>query len=174
MNIKESINKYLLFIKGNKYNMYFIAAISVMIVLIISIITIIFSNNSAKKSAAVSPTNSAQGSFKTPSPSSILNISPSTPPLSITTPNPPEAAAIGNQTQPQITPTVAASYTVSNITKYGNTWAVMTINNPAVGEASVIIEKINNSWKVVMGPGTYFPQEDLQSIGAPQELINNY
>jgi len=170
MEEKQSIlKKYLAYIKNNKNNVYVIAAIMVIILLTTGLIALI-AINSNKNSSGPTPTPS-QAAFQ---------ISPSTnnpaPTLDgpIITPEPTETAIIENQTQPQITPNVAAPYTVSNITKYGNTWATMNITNPNVGSGAVIVKKVNNVWTVVMGPGSFFSRDDLQSLGAPQELIDSF
>ncbi|HVA96116.1 MAG TPA: hypothetical protein VND99_00525 [Candidatus Acidoferrales bacterium] len=171
------LNKYIEYIKNNKYNAYFIGAITILLILIISMITIIASSNSSKKTSTVPSISPAQGISQYPSTDfvspSISQISPSDSSIPITTPNPTEAAVIENQTKQQIAPNVAVPYTVSGITKYGDNWANMSITNQDVGSAGVIVKKVNGEWKVVMGPGSFFSADQLQSIGAPQALINN-
>lgn len=159
-------NKYIEYIKTHKYNVYFVVAIVFIIILIISMLVLII-NPSTNKNISSSP----QGGNSPPiTPSSKII----TPTIIITTPNPTEAAMIGSQTQPQITPNVAVPYTVSEITKYGDNWATMTITNPDVGNGIVILRKVNGDWKVIMGPGSYFSPDKLQSIGAPEQLINQF
>lgn len=155
------LNKYLEYIKNNKYSVYFIVALIIMISLIIAMIAITL--NTTKKGTSSVPN---------PKPQAIVSPIPST--VIVTTPDPIQTAEIENQTNPQITPNVAASYTVSTITKYGDTWATMDITNPDVGGAGVVIQKINGRWKVVLGPGSYFSPDQLNSIGAPQQLINSF
>jgi len=175
-NQQKQPNKYIEYIRNNKYNVYFTAAIAALLILIISMIIIVTSTSSNKNTSSntvKTPTSSIQQS-NSQNPQSINTVSPSITTVSITTPNPTESATIDTQTQPQISPNVAVTYTVSNITKYGNDWGIMTINNPTTGNGTVIIKNVNGSWKVVAGPGTYFPQQQLISIGAPQQLINHF
>jgi hypothetical protein len=163
-------NKYIEFIKKYKYNVYFIGAIVILFSMIIVMIALI-ANSSTKKSS--NPTkNTSQKVFQ--SPSSVINISPSSSTISIMTPNPTQAAVIENQTQPQITPYVTVPYTVSNITQYGDNWATMNITNPDIGGGAVIVQKVNGTWKVVLGPGSSFSPDQLQPLGAPQALINSF
>jgi hypothetical protein len=169
---QDKLSKYIEYIKNNKYNVYSIGAIAILFIIIISMITIILSGNLAKKKSSTPSQNSTQSNSN--SPSSIVSNSPSFPPLSIITPEPTEAALIENQTQPQISPKVVAPYTVSEITKYGDNWATMNITNPDVGGGAVIVQKVNGTWTVVLGPGSFFSADSLQSIGAPQQLINSF
>jgi len=175
----EQPNKYIAYIKNHKYNVYFIGAITILFILIISMVTIIVSSNATKKTSptpSTFPTQAPidQGISQTPSNSAISpSISPSLSAISITTPNPTLAAVIDNQTQPQITPNVAAPYTVSKINEYGSDWALMKITNPDIGSGYVIIKKVNGTWTVMLGPGTSFDQQDIQNIGAPQEILND-
>jgi len=176
-------SKYIAYLKTNKYNAYFIGAIAILLILIISMIILIVLTNSTKKTSNTStsptPTQSAidQGLPQAPSTfyisPSISQISPSVSNIIITTPNPTQAAAMENQTQPQITPNVAAPYTVSAIKQYGNDWAIMKITNPTVGSANVIVKKVNGTWTVMLGPGTQFDQQDINNIGAPQQILND-
>lgn len=162
------ISKYLTYIKNNKYNMYFIIAIAILIFMIVAIISITF-NHSSK--------NSSLTSISTKTPSSTETTISSTPPStteSITTPNPTQATVIESQIQPQITQTVTVPYTVSAITEYNKNWGVMSLNNPNSNIGGVIIKNINGTWKVVAGPGSFFPIQQLQSLGAPQSMINNF
>lgn len=166
-NQEKPSNKYITYIKNNKYNVYFIVAIAVLISMIVAMITITFTHSNTKYSANPSPTQ-----IPLPTTSSLSNSpSPETP--SITTPDPTQAAIIGDQTAPQISPNVAVPYTIQNIKIFSDNWATMQINNPTVGNGLVIVKKINGSWKVEAGPGSYFPMQQLQSIGAPQTLINS-
>jgi hypothetical protein len=163
-------NKYIEYIKNNKYNVYFIVAIAILLVLIISMIAITV--NSTKKGSSITQAPTPTQASISSSPSSN-SISPSISNITITTPNPTEAAVIDNQTQPQITPNVGAPYTVSAIKQYGENWALMKITNPDVGAGYVIVKKVNGVWKVMLGPGTSFSQQELQNIGAPSEILND-
>lgn len=164
--IKEP-NKIITFIKNNRYNLSIGAAIFVLLLMIFLLFTIL-SNSQKNKNVNIPTPTIAQAGSELPSPAE------NTPTIMITTPDPTQAAIIENQTAPQITPNVAVPYTVSNITQYGDSWGIMTINNPSVGNGVVIVKKVNDQWQVVLGPGTFFPQDQLQSIGAPQELINHF
>lgn len=170
--VKNTFNKYIEYIKANRNNFYIIGAIVLLFLLSSGLIALI---------AGRSKTPSTNPSTVNTNPSqSASQLSPSTtnpqPTLDgpIVTPAPTEAAMIENQTQPQITPNVAVPYTVANITKYGNTWATMQITNPDVGNGGLILQKVNGIWKVVLGPGSYFTPDQLQSLGAPQELIDSF
>ncbi len=162
-------NKYITFLKKYRYNAYFIGAIALLFILIIGMIVLIASS-SDKKSAITPSSKNTQ-----PSSDGSVSTSPSSLPvnLPIITPDPTQATVIQNQVAPQITPNVGVSYTVPSITLYGNDWAVMVIANPNTDNARVILKKENGAWKAIMGPGTAFSPEDLQSIGAPQQLIEN-
>ena len=163
---KQKLQNALAYIKTNKYNLFFVGAIAILIIIIIAMITVTISFNKNKPSKGNSPTQTVSQS-----PGAISGSPDQQVP--ITTANPTQAAIIENQTQPQITPNVAVPYTVSEIKKFGNEWAVMNITNADVGNGLVIVKLINGAWKVVLGPGSYFPQDQLQSIGAPQTLIDN-
>ena len=166
-------NKYIEYIKRNKYNIYFVGAIAILLILIIAIIILIASNSSTEKTSAVPTKAPTQGAAQASISPSTINVSPSASSISITTPNPTEAAVIDNQTQPQITPNVGAPYTVSAIKQYGENWALMKITNPDVGAGYVIVKKVNGVWKVMLGSGTSFSQQELQNIGAPSEILND-
>jgi len=166
-------NKYIEYIKNNKYTLYFTAAIAGLLILIIIMIIIITSSSSNKKSLSnITPIQQTPISNSSQIPSSINNVSPTENTISVTTPNPTEAAAIESQTQPQITP--AASYDYSDIKEFGDNWATADITNQQVGGGAIILQKINGSWKVIAGPGTFFPPSYLQSLNLPQAVINSF
>lgn len=160
-------NKLINYIKINRYNVAIAAAIAVLLLMIILLFIILANSQKNKKPNVPTPTPSRTGSTL---PSPISN----TPTIVITTPDPTQAAIIENQTAPQITPHVAVQYTVSDITQYGDNWGIMTITNPSVGNGVVIVKKVNNQWQVVLGPGSFFPEQQLQTIGAPQALIDHF
>ena len=81
-----------------------------------------------------------------------------------------------SQTQAQLQQSIQIQYTVPHIKEYGDNWAIMEVANPTTDTAHVIVEKVNGTWKVMLGPGTYFTADQLQAIGAPQNLtleVNN-
>lgn len=164
---KEKLNNYIAFIKTHKYNFFFAGAIAILLFLIISMAVIISSNKGTTTNVSTPTQNNSQNH------SSTQNDSTSSKPLPIITPNPVQATTIENETLPQISPAVAVPYGISDITLYGDSWATMKITNSDVGGGAVIAQKVNGAWKVVMGPGSFFPSDDLQSIGAPQELIDH-
>lgn len=157
-------NKYIEYIKNNKYNLYFVIAIVILLFMIIVMIVVTINH---KNTSPINKNSSPNQSSPT-----LSNETPSSTAVPITTPNPTEAAVIENQIQPQITP--AASYTYSNIKKFGDNWATMIVSSPSVEDGGLIVQKIDGSWKIVEGPGTFFPPALLQSIDAPQELIDSF
>jgi hypothetical protein len=164
-------NKIITYIKTNKYNVYFTVAIALLLFMIIGMIALVAGRSTkpstqvtnTQPTAAVSNTVSSPAVSQSPSPETILAI----------TPEPTIASQIETQTQPQISPNVAVPYTVAKINQYGSDWAIMEITNPDTDPANVVVKKENGSWKVLLGPGTHFDDADLQQIGAPQELIND-
>lgn len=167
--LKQKIKSIIEYIKTNRYSVYFLGAIALLIILIIALITAIFGVNKNKTSTSkLSPAPSSQEVSVSPG----GNGSGSGQNVPILTPNPTQTTTIENQTQAQILQKSAVPYTVSNITLYGDNWGVMNITNPDVGGAGVIIKKVDGNWTVVMGPGSLFPTEMLQSIGAPQTMID--
>ena len=167
MEENQYIQKVIAFIKNNKYNVYFISAIAAIVFLIIIVGSLMF-NYSSKKNQ---PNNISTVS-QIPSQNTVSQtISPT---VIVMTPNPTQAAVIENQTQEQIAPQVSVPYTVSNIINYGDNWAIIGITNPSAGGAVAIAKKVDGSWKIVLGPGSFFSTQQLQSLGAPQELINSF
>lgn len=169
MSLKKPylLTKFLSYIKINKYNLSFASAIAIIIFMIIAMIAFVNRQADNKKTTRRSNSQITKAAYQTPS---VTSTSSS---IGMTTPEPTEATTIENETQPQITPLVAVSYTVSSIVKFGDTWGIMRITNSTVGGAAVIIKKENGVWKVIAGPGSVFPTDQLQSLGAPQELINS-
>lgn len=168
--LQKQPNKYLMYIKANKYNVYFTAAISILLFMIIVMIAITVNHKNTTQTNSITNTNQPQ----TISPTLVYtNKTPSPTTIQITTPDPTQAAIINSQTQPQITPAIAVPYTVSAIRQYGESWVLMKITNPDVGVAYVIVENINGMWNLKLGPGTHFDSQDLQNIGAPQEILND-
>jgi hypothetical protein len=171
-------NKYLEYLVRNKYNVYFIGAITILFILIISMITIIALSKTAKKSSTVPNQSPIQPSpsqevSQTPS-TTFVSHSPSPSSIPITTPNPTEAAVIEDQTKQQILSNSNVPYTVTNTTLYGDNWGTMAITSQSIGGEGVIIQKVNGKWNVVEGPGTFFPPALLESINAPQALIDSF
>lgn len=81
---------------------------------------------------------------------------------------------IKTQAKPQIDNIVQdIPYTISAVKTYGKTWSMIEITNPTTDPANIILENRDNAWTVVLGPGTHFDAEELQNIGAPQDLIND-
>lgn len=168
LNKYPNLNKIVIFLKTNKYNAFFIVAIVLLLFMLVGMIAFIASPTNKSKN------NNTQNNNNKTTNTSAQETVPTPENLSITTPNPTEAANIENQVQPQITPLVAVPYTVTSITKYGNTWGSMTLDNPNANIGAVIIKNINGKWKIVAGPGTYFPQKLLQSEGIPTQVLGGY
>ena len=55
----------------------------------------------------------------------------------------------------------------------GTNWATADLNNPNVQAGAIIMEKVNGVWKVIAGPGTFFPPDYVQSLGIPQSVIDS-
>lgn len=167
-------NRYWTYIKSNKYNLYFIGAIALLLFAIIFLIT--FMTHSSDRNIVTEPTtipNQSQTISQVPS-TVPVSAAPSQATETVITPDPTQAENIKDQTQQQISQSVAVPYTISNITLYGNNWSLITITNDSVGGGGVIAKKENGQWVVVLGPGTFFPKQQLESIGAPQSLIDNF
>lgn len=183
----EPTNKYLALIRNNKYNFFFIGAIVILIIIIVLIL--ILTLTTSQKSTTSNGTNkqnhptisvlpsSAPSQVISQAPSPVVSISPASPSQAekaITTPDPTQAAEIKSQLQSQIGKNIAVPYSIANITLYGSNWSLLTITTTSAGGGGVIAEKQNGQWTVVLGPGTFFPKQQLESIGAPQSLINNF
>ncbi|HSX08824.1 MAG TPA: hypothetical protein VLF93_01600 [Candidatus Saccharimonadales bacterium] len=159
-------NKYIEFFKNNKRNLYIIGAICLIFILSFGMIFLTINLKSS------SPTNTTSSNNQTSNPTISTSISPSQISVQITTPNPTEAATIQNQVQPQVTPAVA--YTYSEFKKFGDNWATVVVTNPDITGGGIIMKKVNGTWKIIEGPGSFFPPDLLQSIGAPQQLIDSF
>src|SRR5258708_890352 len=162
---KDKLLTYFSSLRSNKYNLFFLGAITLMLIMITTMIVLV-----AHQSHSSPPKIPAS---ITTAPSSEVTNESSSSPIQITTPDPTQAALIDTQTQPQITPNVAIPYTVSAINQFGSEWAVMTITNPRADPAQVIVKKESGTWQVILGPGTQFDTQALQQVGAPQELIDS-
>lgn len=81
-----------------------------------------------------------------------------------------EATEIKTQAKPQIDKYAATAYDISRVKIYQNIWALIQISNPNSDPANALLKKENGSWKLILGPGTYFSPEQLEAIGAPQEI----
>jgi cytoskeletal protein RodZ len=155
----------------SKYMMAILAAIVLLLAIIFSIV---FMNaKSSNNTTTPTPTQSNQATYPSNSVSNpATSQSPSVGNEIITTPNPTEAVTIENQVQPQVTP--AINFTYSNMKKFGDNWATAVVSNPSVEGGGLIMQKVNGAWKIVEGPGTFFPPSLLQSDGAPQALIDSF
>lgn len=83
-----------------------------------------------------------------------------------------EVEVLKKQAAPQIDKLVGVPYTISKSKIYKSDWAVLKITSTTTDPANVVLKKEGGSWKVVLGPGTYFDDQDLQSVGAPEEISN--
>lgn len=87
---------------------------------------------------------------------------------------PPENQQVFNDVRPDIEKLVQGTpFEFSNLTTYDTDWAIAEISNPNTDPGKIILRKINDKWTVVLGPGTYFEESELQTIGAPQRLITD-
>jgi hypothetical protein len=162
-------NKYLTYLKNNKYNLYFVIALFILFSMIIAMIALTINHKNTSSSNTPVNANPTQADSQLSPSSSYVAPTINGP---IITPDPTQEAVIENQTQPQITPAVPFTYT--HVVEFGNNWATAALKNPDIIGGPIIMKKINGSWKIVAGPGTYFPAQLLQSIGAPQELIDSF
>jgi hypothetical protein len=152
----------------NKYSEYFMKNKSMTLlfglgfVLIIIIISIGF----ILASGGTSTVNKTTNIDLTPHPSSSTIIVPT-----IASDNTQEET-IKTDAKPQLDKLIEVDYIISKVKTYGDTWAMVEVNNPTTDPANVVLKKENGSWKVMMGPGTQFDAQELIDIGAPQSLIN--
>jgi hypothetical protein len=149
---------------GNKKFIYIIAAIGVFLLLLI-IITIAASSKSSKQQQQQKPNVSAITPTKVPTPTTnplpTQNFSP-------------EVSQLKTQAKPQIDTKVNnIPYTIAFVKLYSSTWAIVEITNPTTDPANVVLKKVNNYWNVVLGPGTYFDGDTLNTLGAPEQLVND-
>jgi hypothetical protein len=153
---------------GNKkYLLFFLSTGIVLIIIIVWMLILITTNRVG------SPSQSTQTTVATPTTPTTpqLTISPTT--TSGTIPSSAETTSIKNLTKPQIENlTNNASYDVSKIETYTSNWAIIKITSNDGNDAVVVVKKENNIWKVMLGPGTFFDDQDLINVGAPQDLIN--
>lgn len=84
-----------------------------------------------------------------------------------------EEQIIKDQVRPQIDKLVTINYEISRVKNYNNIWVLLEITNPDAGLANVVLKNENGVWVIKMGPGTFFPKQDLEAIGAPDELIKD-
>jgi hypothetical protein len=84
-----------------------------------------------------------------------------------------EKAVITEQIKPDLKKLVTIDYTVSKVKAYGTDWAMLQIVNPTTDPAIVVVKKENDRWTIKLGPGTYFDEESLNEIEAPQSLIHD-
>lgn len=162
------------YFKNNKYNVYFTVAIGFLLIMIVALIAVIATRSNTNRPTQVTQIEPTSSSVSVSPSYATISQEPSAAQLPIMTPAPAQASLIENQVQPQIQQRVTGSYTVTNITQYGDNWGTMNISNTDAGGAGVVIQKVNNTWTVVAGPGSLFPPDLLQSVGAPQELIDNF
>lgn len=156
--ITRSINYF----KQNKQTVFFVGGAIVLLLIIFSLV-MISSKNKVNTTAVpkVTPSVTNEPSQKTALPTPSQNsISPQ------------KRQAIVSQTKPQLDKVITIDYTIPTIRAYGDTWAIMVVNNPTTDPANVVVEKINGTWRVMLGPGTHFDEQSLRAIGAPQSLID--
>lgn len=79
---------------------------------------------------------------------------------------------IKTEIKPEIDKRVDIDYQISKVKTYGDEWAIVEIASPVTDNARVVVKKENSQWVVMTGPGTYFDEEELIEINAPQSLIN--
>lgn len=94
-------------------------------------------------------------------------------PIATAIPSPsesPEIPIIKNQAKPQLDARIQVSYEISKVKVYDPEWAMLEVRNPSTDPANVVLKKEKGVWKVMLGPGTYISNEQLQAIGAPQNL----
>ncbi|MGI8420167.1 MAG: hypothetical protein ACR2LN_06030 [Candidatus Levyibacteriota bacterium] len=84
-----------------------------------------------------------------------------------------EQTDIKSQTQSQLDQKINIPYTIAKVKAYGQNWGIVEITNPSTDPANIIVKKVNGTWQVVLGPGTHFDEQQLQSVGAPPSLIND-
>lgn len=83
-----------------------------------------------------------------------------------------EATVIKEEIKPQLDQVIPVSYDITKVKQYDDTWGLIQVYNPETDPANAVVKQENGTWNVVLGPGTSFEPEELQSIGAPQQLIN--
>lgn len=139
-------------LKNKSYILFFsISGLALLIIIIWTILLFTGNNNSSNQQITPTPTITANTTVQ----------------------NPVEIQAIKSQTKKQIDPLVNnIGYTTSKVKMYPDNWSLIKIETPDGNSAIVIAKKENNTWKVVMGPGSYFDKEDLDRIGAPQSIID--
>jgi hypothetical protein len=152
-------------------NHYMVLVISAAVLLIIVILSIMFMN--AKNPNNANPaSNPPTSSGQAVSPSVPASVSPA---ISQTPTDSPQITEIKTQINQQITKLVAPglNFTITSVKVYGGSWATADINSSSAGGSTVIAEKKNGAWTVVLGPGSFFPQQDLNNLNAPQALVNS-
>lgn len=157
-------NKFLELIQGNE-KIVFLAG-GMILLLGIIVIAIISMNNAAQpvQPNGVSPTETHINPTRRPIPTALPE------PTIIFAPQ--ERVTIITQTKTELDALISVPYTVTQAKGYGEEWAIIEVSNPTTDPANVVIKKENGSWNVKLGPGTSFEEEQLQSIGAPQSLID--
>lgn len=85
--------------------------------------------------------------------------------------SPQEIAAIDAQIKPELASVIDIGYTVQKAKLYGTDWAILVIANPTTDPANVIVKKEKGTWKLKLGPGTLFDENEVRSLGAPESLI---
>lgn len=166
----SSLKGYWVYVKNNKYSFFFIG--SIIILLFIATSMIIYTMRGFNGNTITQPTTISNQSQSVSRAQVSITASPSQSAEAVITPDQAQSIIIKDQTQPQIASLVSVPYIIASINQYGNNWGTMTLVNPNANIGAVIIKKENGKWKVIEGPGTFFPKQILESIGAPQSLIN--
>lgn len=142
-------NRYIAYIKKNRYVLFGLVLLVILIAITSLMITFIV--KTPRTNETTTPTTS--------------------PELTVTAvPTIIETDEVKVQARPQIDPLVDVPYEIPKVRRFENGWAVIQITNPTTDPANVIMKNENGSWKVMLGPGTFFEESDLQAIGAPQDV----
>ncbi|MGH7203958.1 MAG: hypothetical protein ACREHC_05940 [Candidatus Levyibacteriota bacterium] len=163
MENQEQTNRYKELFNKYKFNIFFFGAVAILLFIVFSIV-FISSNNKATKATITVPTPLPKPTYQqvVVSPTAIPNV----------TFSPQQQTLLENQTVPQIQQKTPANFSVTKVHPYTQDWAIMEISAPDADTAHVIVKRVNETWTIVLGPGTYFDPQQLQSVGAPQTLID--
>jgi len=83
------------------------------------------------------------------------------------------AEEIKIQIKPQLDQLIQVDYEISRVKVYEEIWALIQVTNPTTDPANLLLKKENGTWKVLLGPGTHFDDEELNKLGAPAEIKND-
>jgi hypothetical protein len=147
---------------------------AVLVLLLILSGTFLFLSLTQNPSIDNNPTNSSPSPTQRSRPTDAESTQETLKDLPTPTPNnSKEAVEIKTQTKSQLDNLIEVEYSISRVKVYEEIWALIQVTNPDTDPANVLVKKEGGSWKVLLGPGTYFDNEELDKVGAPSDIYDD-